>query len=74
MARGLGYSTAVTTRRDVLTSRSGDALMSLPRVPINGYFQRSLMLEALISGVPLSFFSFVRGAITAPDARERTGA
>ena len=56
LARKLGYVTAVTTHRNVLTTRSADALMSLPRVSINGYFERPLMLEALISGAPLFLF------------------
>ena len=61
LARRLGYVTAVTTRRDVLTPRNADALTSLPRVPINGGFQHPLKLEGLISGLPL--FSLARRAI-----------
>jgi peptidoglycan/xylan/chitin deacetylase (PgdA/CDA1 family) len=61
LAGRLGYVTAVTTRHDVLTPRNADALTSLPRVPINGNFEHPLMLEGLISGLPL--FSLARRAM-----------
>jgi len=58
-----GYVTAVTTRRGVLTPQNADALMSLPRVSINGNFEHPLMLEGLISGLPLFLSSLARRAI-----------
>lgn len=63
-----GYVTAVTTRRGLLTPLNADALMSLPRVSINGNFEHPLMLEALISGLPLFLSSLARRAIGRLDA------
>ena len=68
LAGRLNYVTAVTTRRGVLTPRNADALTSLPRVPINGGFEHPLMLEGLISGLPLFLFSLAHRAIGRPDA------
>ena len=51
LAREAGYVTGVTTRRGLAID--ADALLDLDRVPINGHFQGSAMLEALVSGVPM---------------------
>jgi peptidoglycan/xylan/chitin deacetylase (PgdA/CDA1 family) len=72
LASRLGYLSAVTARRGVLTEGNAGALMSLPRVPINGNFEHPLMLEALISGLPLLLFSLVSRVI-GHNATEATG-
>lgn len=50
IARRLGYVTALTTRPDVL--REGADMQLLPRISVNGLFQHTSYLRALISGVP----------------------
>ena len=51
LAREAGYVTGVTTRRGLTLADS--ELLELERVPINGHFQGSAMLEALVSGAPM---------------------
>ena len=53
MIRAAGFATAVTTRKNVLQQGDYHGLTSLPRVPINGYFQQPAMIDALVSGLPM---------------------
>lgn len=50
LAREAGFATAVTTVPGVL--RPGAGLHALPRLSVNGLFQKERYLRALISGVP----------------------
>lgn len=52
MAQALGFRTAVTTRRGVLTERDAKAPMALPRISVNGDYQSLRYLDLLLSGVP----------------------
>ncbi len=54
LARAAGYTTAVTTRRGVLEHSHMNDLTSLPRAPINGHYQQPVMIDALVSGLPLT--------------------
>jgi peptidoglycan/xylan/chitin deacetylase (PgdA/CDA1 family) len=54
MARAAGFATAVTSRRGVLTNANLTGLTSLPRVPINGWYQQPAMIDALVSGLPMA--------------------
>lgn len=53
-ARAAGYSIAVTTQPGVLTSESLGQATELPRVSLNGYFQKPRYVSALISGLPFA--------------------
>lgn len=58
LANELGFATAVTTRKGVIYPEHSQHLHALPRVSLNGYFQRAHHLRALMSGVP---FALSRG-------------
>lgn len=51
MVRDLGFDAAVTTVPGVV--KPGQAMTALPRISVNGLFQKEHYLRALISGVPL---------------------
>ena len=53
MIRAAGFTTAVTTRKNVLHQADCHGLTSLPRVPVNGRFQQPAMIDALVSGLPM---------------------
>ena len=53
MIRAAGFTTAVTTRKNVLQQADVHGLTSLARVPINGRFQQPAMIDALVSGLPM---------------------
>ena len=50
MAQEAGFATAVTTRPGVLFRQHRDHLTALPRITVNGEFQRQRYLRVLLSG------------------------
>ena len=52
LAAELGFKTAVTTRPGVLFAEHGRHLNALPRLSVNGAFQRRRYLDVLLSGAP----------------------
>jgi len=52
LARELGFATAVTTRPGMLFPEHALRLTALPRVSVNGRWQRVEALEVLLSGAP----------------------
>lgn len=55
LAAELGFEAAVTTVPGVLRRESAGAMTALPRISVNGLFQRERSMQALISGVPFAF-------------------
>jgi peptidoglycan/xylan/chitin deacetylase (PgdA/CDA1 family) len=63
IAAELGFRTAVTTRPGVLLARHGSQLNALPRISVNGDFQRLRYLDVLMSGAPTALMNaFSRNA------------
>jgi peptidoglycan/xylan/chitin deacetylase (PgdA/CDA1 family) len=60
MAGELGFATAVTTRPGVLFAEHRDHLQALPRISVNGEFQRLRYLEVLLSGAPTALMNRFR--------------
>ena len=58
ICQDLGFKTAVTTRKAVVFPAHKDHLTALPRVSLNGEYQRQRYVELFLSGVPF----FLRNA------------
>ncbi len=57
LAKTAGFETAVTTRPGMLFPEHADHLHSLPRLSLNGLFQRGRDLDVLLSGVPFALLN-----------------
>lgn len=53
IARDLGFAVAVTTQPGVVTQRSLQNIAYLPRLSINGLYQKTRYISGLASGIPL---------------------
>jgi peptidoglycan/xylan/chitin deacetylase (PgdA/CDA1 family) len=60
LAAELGFRTAVTTRPGVLFAEHAAHLTALPRISVNGEFQRLRYLDVLLSGVPTALMNRFR--------------
>jgi peptidoglycan/xylan/chitin deacetylase (PgdA/CDA1 family) len=60
IAANLGFQTAVTTRKGVVTATNARHLTALPRVSINGNFQSMACFKALLSGLPFALTDVAR--------------
>jgi peptidoglycan/xylan/chitin deacetylase (PgdA/CDA1 family) len=60
IAADLGFRTAITTRPGVLFAEHAAHLTALPRISVNGEFQRVRYLDALLSGVPTALMNRFR--------------
>ena len=59
MAKSLGLTTAVTTRKGLITDAHKAALTGLPRLSLNGDFQDCRYVRALLTGVPFALWGAV---------------
>lgn len=60
IAEELGFKTAVTTRPGVIFRRHRQHLMALPRISLNGEFQRMRYLSVLLSGAATGLWNGFR--------------
>jgi len=60
IAAELGFKTAVTTRPGVLFKAHREHLTALPRISVNGDFQRQRYLEVLMSGAATAMWNAFR--------------
>jgi len=60
IASELGFKTAVTTRPGVLFRAHRDHLTALPRISVNGEFQRKRYLKVLVSGTATAMWNGFR--------------
>ncbi len=60
IAAELGFKTAVTTRPGVLFKAHRDHLMALPRISVNGEYQRQRYVKVLMSGAGTAFWNGFR--------------
>ena len=57
IARELGMTTAVTTRKGLLHAFHGEQLTALPRLSLNGDFQDARYVKVLLTGAPFALLS-----------------
>lgn len=62
LAKEFGMKTAVTTRKGLVHQEHVGALTALPRVSLNGDYQKSRYVKVLLSGAPFAFFNIVQRA------------
>lgn len=60
IAQELGFKTAVTTRPGVLFKAHAEHLTALPRISVNGEFQRQRYLKVLMSGAATAMWNGFR--------------
>ena len=61
-ARAFGFASAVTTRPGMILDAHADRLHALPRLSINGKWQRAALVDVLLSGVPFALLNRGRAA------------
>jgi peptidoglycan/xylan/chitin deacetylase (PgdA/CDA1 family) len=64
LAASAGFASAVTTRHGVLQPDHAGHLMALPRISINGRYQKVAHLRTMLSGVTTALSNSGRGLVT----------
>ena len=59
LAEELGLLTAVTTRKGFVGAAAGTRLTAMPRVSLNGEYQRVRYIKALMSGLPFGMWNVI---------------
>ena len=62
LAESLGFRSAVTTRKGMLTARHRDRMHALPRVALNGDFQSLRYVDTFLTGAPFFLLNRFRHA------------
>ena len=65
LVKELGLKTGVTTRKGLIHARHAQQLTGLPRVSLNGDYQKPRYVKVLLSGAPFAFFNMVQRASSA---------
>jgi peptidoglycan/xylan/chitin deacetylase (PgdA/CDA1 family) len=58
--RNLGFVAAVTTRKGLIYDEHRNALTALPRVSLNGGYQKLRYLDTLLTGAPFVLWNAIR--------------
>jgi peptidoglycan/xylan/chitin deacetylase (PgdA/CDA1 family) len=62
LVKELGLKTGVTTRKGLIHPRHAQALTALPRVSLNGDYQKQRYVKVLLSGAPFALLNAVERA------------
>ena len=63
LARELGLTTAVTTRKGLIHGRHVNAMTALPRVSLNGDYQDWRYTKALLTGAPFAMYDLAKRVV-----------
>lgn len=64
LAAEAGFATAVTTRHGVLMPGHADNMQALPRISVNGYYQRVSYVETMLTGITMPAANYGRTLVT----------
>ena len=62
LVKELGLKTGVTTRKGLIHPRHAQELTALPRVSLNGDYQKPRYVKVLLSGAPFAFLNIMQRA------------
>ena len=62
LVKELGLKTGVTTRKGLIHPRHAGELTALPRVSLNGDYQKPRYVKVLLSGAPFALFNVMQKA------------
>lgn len=69
LAREFNMRTAVTTRLGTVPHDAGTALTALPRIPLNGDYQKARYVKVLLSGAPFALSGLIDRTASRASAR-----
>ena len=73
LARELGFATAVTTRKGLVTRGHAATPTAIPRLSLNGDFQSERYVDVMLSGLPFAMWNAARRVLGPAAARRREG-